>query len=145
MLKATVYLNFNGDCEEAFLFYRSVFGGDFTYLGKFKDMPNQEGMPELSKEMGERVLHVGLPVGESLIMGSDNVGEAAERYKQGNNFSISLNLDSKEEADNYFRKLSEGGMVEMPMQNTFWGDYFGMTTDKFGISWMVSAGSEESG
>ena len=142
MTTVNVYLNFNGNCEEAFNFYRSVFGGEFPYIGRFKDMPSQEGMPPLSKEMEDKIMHVSLPISnETMIMGSDTGGEWAPGFKQGNNFSISINTDSKEEADRLFNSLSEGGQITMPLENTFWGDYFGMFTDKFGINWMVSFNS----
>lgn len=134
-----VYLNFDGDCEAAFNFYKSVFGGEFTYIGKFKDMPSQEGMSLLSEDEGNRVMHVALPISkETILMGSDTGGEWASSFKQGNNFSISISADSKDNADLLFSGLSDGGQVTMPMADTFWGDYFGMFVDKFGINWMIS-------
>ena len=144
MTTVNIYLNFNGNCEEAFNFYRSVFGGEFPYIGRFKDMPPQEGVPSLSKEMEDRIMHVSLSISkETVIMGSDTGGEWAPGFKQGNNFSISINTDSKEEADRLFNGLSAEGQVTMPLNNTFWGDYFGMFTDKFGINWMVSFNSNQ--
>lgn len=131
------YLLFNGNCEEAFLFYQSVFGGEFPYIGKFKDAPADESGPELSEEDQNRIMHVTLPIGNTVLMGSDthpkfgNVGF-------GDNFSISINTESTEEADRLFNGLSAGGKVEMPMNKTFWGSYFGMFKDKFGINWMVN-------
>jgi len=139
MPKVNVYLNFDGNCEEAFNFYKSVFGGEFAYIGRFKDMPAQEGMPPIPAEFGERIMHVSLPISsETILMGSDTGGEWASSFKQGNNFSISITADSKENADQLFAGLSAGGQVTMPLADTFWGDYFGMFTDKFGINWMVS-------
>jgi PhnB protein len=139
MATVNVYLTFNGNCEEAFNFYKSVFGGEFPYTGRFKDMPPQPGQPPLPDEMGNRIMHISLPVSkETIIMGSDTGGEWAKDFKQGNNFSISINAGSKEEADKIFNGLSAGGKITMPMNNTFWGDYFGMLTDKFGINWMMS-------
>jgi len=139
MTTVNVYLNFNGNCEDAFLFYKSVFGGEFSYLGRFKEMPPQEGMPPLSKEMEDKIMHVSLPISkETILMGSDTGGEWAPNFKQGNNFSISINTDSKEKADALFYGLTKGGIITMPLNNTFWGDYFGMFTDKFGVNWMVS-------
>lgn len=144
MTTVNIYLNFNGNCEEAFNFYRSVLGGEFPYIGRFKDMPPQEGMPPLPKEMEDKIMHVSLPVSkETSLMGSDTGGEWASTFQQGNNFSISISTDSKEEADRLFNGLSDGGQVTMPMNNTFWGDYFGMFTDKFGINWMVSFNSNQ--
>ena len=138
MATVNAYLTFNGNCEEAFLFYRSVFGGEFPYLGRFKDMP-QDDANKMDPEMGEKIMHVSLPISkETILMGSDTGGEWAASFKQGNNFSISITASSKEEADRLFHGLSAGGNVTMPMDMTFWGDYFGMWQDKFGINWMMS-------
>ncbi|RYF83357.1 MAG: VOC family protein, partial [Chitinophagaceae bacterium] len=124
---------------EAFNFYKSVFGGEFPYLGRFKDMPAEEGSPEMPAESGDKIMHVSLPISkETMIMGSDTGGEWSTSFQQGNNFAISINADSKEEADRLFNGLSDGGNVTMPLNTTFWGDYFGMFTDKFGINWMMS-------
>jgi len=139
MATVNVYLTFNGNCEEAFNFYKSIFGGEFPYMGRFSDMPPQPGQPPIPEEMGKRIMHVSLPISkETMIMGSDTGGEWASNYQSGNNFSISINTGSKEEADKLFNGLSAGGNVSMPMNNTFWGAYFGMFTDKFGIGWMVN-------
>ncbi|GAA6767416.1 VOC family protein [Flavobacterium sp. CGRL1] len=135
------YLMFNGTCEEAFLFYKSVFGGEFPYIGKYKDAPAEEG-EKLSEEALNRIMHVSLPIGNTILMGSDS----HPRYGDvgfGDNFSISINTESTEEADRIFNGLSAGGKVEMPMDNTFWGSYFGMFKDKFGINWMVSFDKNE--
>ncbi len=138
MTTVNVYLNFDGNCEEAFNFYKSVFGGEFKYLGKFKEMPTQEGTPPLPKEMEERIMHVFLPISqETSLFGSDTGGEWGPAFRQGNNFSISISTDRKEEADRLFNGLSAGGVVSMPMADTFWGDYFGTFADKFGINWLV--------
>lgn len=139
MTTVNVYLTFNGNCEEAFMFYKSVFNVEIPYLGRFRDIPAGEGMPPIPEEMQNNIMHVSLPISkETVIMGSDTGGEWAPHFKQGNNFSISINTDTKEEADRLFYGLSDGGQVIMPLQNTFWGDYYGMFTDKFGINWMVS-------
>src|SRR5690349_17316387 len=139
MASVNVYLTFNGNCEEAFNFYKTVFGGEFGYIGRFKDMPAQEGQTAAASPDAEKIMHVSLPVSaETVLMGSDTGGEWAKDFKEGNNFSISINTSSKEEADRMFNGLSAGGRVNMPMASTFWGDYFGMFTDKFGINWMVS-------
>jgi PhnB protein len=139
MTTVNVYLNFDGNCEEAFNFYKSVFGGEFPYIGRYKDMPTEEGRPPLPKEMENKIMHISLQISkETIIMGSDIGGEWASSFKQGNNFTLSLNTDSKEEADRLFLGLSAGGKVTMPLNLTFWGDYFGMFTDKFGINWMIS-------
>jgi PhnB protein len=131
-----VYLNFKGNCEEAFHFYRTVFGGEFSHVGKFHEMPADEF--QISDEDRNRIMHISLPYGNSMIMGSDIPANMDGQFKQGNNFSVSISTDTKEEADRVFTALSEGGQVVMPMDNTFWGDYFGMITDKFGIGWMIS-------
>jgi PhnB protein len=144
MATVNVYLNFAGNCEEAFLFYKSAFGGDFTYLGRFKDAPPQEGMPPLPKEMENQLMHVSLPISaETVLMGSDTGGEWAPKFVQGNNFSISVNTGSTEEAERLFAALSAGGNVTMPPGKTFWSEYFSMFTDKFGVNWMVSYDSGE--
>ena len=144
MTTANIYLNFNGNCEEAFLFYKSVFNTDFLYVGRYKEMPQPEDCPPISPDFGDKIMHISLPIGgNTVLMGCDTGGEWAPHYQQGNNFSISLNTDSMEEADRIFNGLSEGGQVTMPMQKTFWGDYFGMFTDKFGVNWMVSFAMEQ--
>lgn len=137
------YLVFNGNCEEAFLFYKSVFGGEFPYIGKFKDMPPAEGNPVLSEVDGNKIMHVSLPIGDgSVLMGSDS-NSASGEVTFGQNISISINTKSKEEADKLFNGLSAGGTVTMSMSQTFWGAYFGMFADKFGISWMVNFDENE--
>ncbi len=138
MATANIYLIFNGNCEDAFNFYKSVFGGEFPYMGRFKDMPPSEDGKAVPAEDAEKIMHVSLPIGNSVIMGSDTGGEWAKDFTAGNNFNISLNADSKDEADRLFGSLSKGGIVKMPMASTFWGDYFGMATDQFGINWMIS-------
>ena len=139
MTTVNVYLTFAGNCEEAFNFYKSVFGGEFSYIGRFGEMPPQEGVT-LSEADKNKIMHVGLPISqETALMGSDTGGDwSSTKYVAGNNFSISVNTDSKSKADHLFNDLSAGGRVTMPMGDTFWGDYFGMCTDKFGINWMIS-------
>ena len=137
MATTNTYLNFNGNCEEAFNFYKSVFGGEFNYLGRFGDMPASEDY-KVSEADKNKVMHVSLPIGSSILMGSDTGGEWAPGFVLGNNFSISVTANSKEEADTLFNGLSDGAKITMPMASTFWGDYFGMLTDKFGVNWMFS-------
>ena len=123
---------------QAFDFYKSVFGGEFPYVGTFGEMPPMEGK-ETPEEDKNKIMHISLPISqETILMGSDTAGEWASSYKEGNNFSISINTESREEADKLFNGLSEEGKVTMPMSDTFWGAYFGMFTDKFGINWMVN-------
>ncbi|MCS4226304.1 VOC family protein [Sphingobacterium sp. BIGb0165] len=138
MATVNVYLTFNGNCKEAFDFYKSVFGGDFPFVGRFGDMPSGDENP-IADEDKDRIMHINLPISkETILMGSDTTREWAADYKQGNNFSISVNAESRTEADHIFSGLSAGGMVTMPMENTFWGAYFGMFVDQFGISWMIN-------
>lgn len=137
MASVNVYLIFNGNCEEAFTYYKSVFGGEFAYLGRFKDMPAAEGQT-VTPEEENRIMHVSLPISkETILMGSDTAGEWASKFKEGNNFSLSIAANSKEEANTLFIALSTNGIVKMPLADTFWGSYFGMLTDKFGINWQV--------
>jgi PhnB protein len=140
MRSTNIYLLYNGNCEEAFNFYKSVFGGEFTYMGRFKDVPPYEGSKPVSKSDENRIMHVSLPVSkETVLMGSDTTAD--NEVKFGNNFSVSVNTDTKEDAEKIFKGLSDGGMVTMPMMDTFWGAYFGMFTDKFGVNWMVNCES----
>ncbi|UQD55131.1 VOC family protein [Flavobacterium sp. K5-23] len=136
------YLIFNGNCEEAFLFYQSVFGGEFPYMGKFKDMPS-EGTPAISEEDANKIMHITLPIGNgSILMGSDS-NSASGEVVFGGNVSLSVNANTKEEADKMYNGLSAGGNPFMPMSKTFWGAYFGMLVDKFGIHWMVNFDEKE--
>lgn len=138
MTKLHPYLNFPGTCEAAFNFYKSIFGGEFTYVGKFKDMPSQEGAT-LPEDDLDKIMHISLPIGDgTILMGSDSAGEWAPFLTIGNNVSLSITADSKAEADRIFQELAEEGNITMPIADVFWGDYFGMCTDKFGINWMVS-------
>ncbi|MEO6683085.1 MAG: VOC family protein [Ginsengibacter sp.] len=142
MATTNVYLNFNGNCEEAFNFYKSVFGGEFTYMGRFSDMPESEDY-KVSEEAKNRIMHVSLPIGKSILMGSDTGGDWAPAFVLGNNFSVSVTADSKEEADTLFNALARNGHISMPLADTFWGDYFGMLTDSFGVSWMISFNKQQ--
>lgn len=141
MARISTYLNFSRNTEEAFNFYKSVFGGDFVdgKINRFSDIPAQEGMPPMADEDKKLVMHVALPIlGGHLLMGTDAPESMGFKVNKGNNVYISLHPDSRSEADKLFVKLSEGGEVEMPMQDMFWGDYYGSLTDKFGIKWMVN-------
>ena len=136
MTSVNAYLTFEGNCEEAFNHYRSVFGGEFPYVGRFKDMPSET---PLSEKDQNKIMHMSLPVGgNTMLMGSDSAGEWGGKTIVGNNISLSINTESTEEADRVFNGLSAGGTVTMPLNKTFWGAYFGMFTDKFGINWMVN-------
>jgi PhnB protein len=138
MASISPYLTFNGNCEEAFNFYRSVFGGEFPYVGRFKDMPSSPGK-EIPASEGEKIMHISLPISsETVLMGSDSSDAFGKATVVGNNFSISINANSEEEAKKLFNGLSAGGKVTMPLDKTFWGALFGMFTDKFDIQWMVN-------
>jgi PhnB protein len=137
MAQLNPYIHFNGNAEEAFNFYKAAFGGEFASLVRFKDFPNPE--PALPLEEANKIMHISLPIsGESVLMGSDvpsfmgTVNEAENRSK------ISIAADSKEEAEKLYKALTAGGTVEMPIQDSPWGSYFGMFRDKYGIEWMVS-------
>ena len=128
------YLNFNGNTEEAFNFYKSVFGGEFLTLMRFKDTPDADKMPA---DEQEKVMHVALPIGDNILMGTD-VLKSMEPVNFGTNSSLSIDGESEEEANQLFNKLSVGGKVVMPLEKMFWGALFGMITDKFGVQWMVN-------
>lgn len=127
----STYLAFNGNCREAFDFYRSVFGGEFASFQTFGERPEM-GVPDA---MQDQVLHVTLPIGASVLMGSDKPGTPVV---VGTNFSITVTPDSRELCDRLFAALSAGGEVTMPLQETFWGAYFGSCKDRFGINWMFN-------
>ncbi|MFN3852605.1 MAG: VOC family protein [Spirosomataceae bacterium] len=136
MASINPYIHFNGNAEEAFTFYRSVFGGDFATILRFKDM-NFEGSPNSEKE-AEKIMHIALPIGKhNILMGSDTPEQLGKHSEMETRSKISISAESKEEADNIFNGLSEGGQIEMPIEGSPWGSYFGMFRDKFGIEWMV--------
>jgi PhnB protein len=137
MAKLNTYLNFPGNAEEAFKFYKSVFGGEFTSVVRFKDMP-MEGV-KIPKEDESKIMHIGLPIGkDDVLMASDALESLGQKLTQGNNAYLSVHPDSKEEADRIFKALSAGGTIEMPIANQPWGDYYGSLKDKFGTLWMVN-------
>lgn len=136
MLSFNPYLNFAGNTEEAFKFYKSVFGGEFVMVMRFKDTDQSGKLPDDEKD---KIMHISLPIGKgNILMGTDSLESMGQKLNVGNNFYISINAESKEEADDTFGKLSEGGKIDVPMTDMFWGDYFGMFKDKFDIQWMVS-------
>lgn len=136
-MKINIYLNFAGNTEEAFNFYKSVFGGEFTSVVRFKDMP-VEGM-KIPKEDENKIMHIGLPIGkDSVLMATDALESLGQKLNQGNNFYISIHPDNRQEADRLFTTLSAGGTVEMPMADQVWGDYYGSFKDKFGVQWMIN-------
>ena len=130
------HINFNGNAEEAFNFYKSVFGGEFAMISRFKDM----SMPEspISDNEANKIMHIALPIGKnSVLMGSDTPEFMGKHNENENRSKISISAESKEEADQLFNGLSAGGKVEMPIADSPWGSYFGMFRDKYGIEWMV--------
>lgn len=138
MVQINPYLNFKGNCEAAFNFYKTVFGGEFLQISRYKDMPLSVGKPAMEID-GDLIMHVSLPISKEIfLMGSDVGGEWAQQTVQGNNIQLSVNTESEEEAVRVFNGLADGGHVKMPLEKTFWGAYFGMLTDKFGINWMVN-------
>jgi PhnB protein len=144
MLKLNPYLNFLGKTEEAFNFYKSVFGGEFVGpINRFKDVPDLPNKDQLSEEDLNKIMHVALMVGDNMLMGTDALESQGQTLTVGNNISLSLHPNTKEEADRLFAALGEGGRVDMPLQDMFWGDYFGMVADKFGIQWMVNFQSKK--
>jgi Uncharacterized protein conserved in bacteria len=131
------HINFNGNAEEAFMFYRSVFGGEFTKIIRFKDIPSP-GFPIPEKD-ANNIMHIELPIGKTnALMGNDVPDFLGKVNEQENRSKISIIAASREEADKLFNGLSAGGAIEMPMADSFWGSYFGMFRDKYGIEWMVN-------
>lgn len=129
------YLNFNGNTEEVFNFYKKVFKRDFTSLMRFADMPGGEKMSPADKT---KILHVALPVGDSVLMGTDVLDSMNQKISTGDNFSISITVDSEAEATRIFEALSDRGDVIMPLGKEFWSDLFGICKDPFGIQWMIN-------
>lgn len=141
MANVNTYLNFLDQTEEAFLFYQSIFGGEFTGgVRRFGDMPPQEGQTPMSAETKQQVMHVSLPIlgGVHTLMGNDCPPEMGFTVNVGNNVHISVSPDSREETKKLFEALAEGGTVTMELQDMFWGAYYGSCTDKFGIQWMFN-------
>ena len=139
MAKTNIYLNFMGNTEEAFNFYKSAFNTEFSApIMYLKDTPPQPGRPPLSEDDGKKVMHVALPIlGGVNIMGTDMLESMGHQLKIGNNFTIQLETDTKEEADRLYNMLSQGGSENVAPHDEFWG-YWGVCLDKFGIRWMFS-------
>ena len=134
-MRLNTYLTFDNQCREAFEFYRSVFGGEFLFIQTFGDGPPDMSVPESERD---RIMHVSLPIGSSVLMGSDTCSAFGPPPDVGTNFSITVSPDGKDEADRVFAGLSERGTTVMPMEDAFWGAYFGMCIDRFGIRWQVN-------
>ncbi len=138
-MSLNVYLRFNSDCRQAFEFYRSIFGGEFDIITTFGEGPPDFTVPEDERE---NIMHVSYQMGNMTLMGSDTPSTFGHPTVMGNNFSLSYMPKSREEMDELFRKLSEGGNVTMPPADMFWGSYFGSCTDKFGVNWMLNYDQE---
>ncbi len=145
MASTATYLNFSRNTEEAFNFYKKVFGTEFQGpIHRFSEVPPMEGAPKMSEEDKNLVMHVSLPLlGGHLLMGTDAPETMGFKVTPGNNVYISLAPDNRAETQKLFKALSEGGQVEMDLQDMFWGDYFGSLTDKFGVRWMLNCSSKE--
>jgi PhnB protein len=131
------YIHFNGNAEEAFTFYKSIFGGEFTKIMRYKDLSSAES--PIAENDANRLMHVVLPIGKSsMLTGSDVLGIMGEVTENDNRNTISISAESREEADKLFNGLSEGGKIEMPIADGPFGAYFGMFADKYGIQWMVN-------
>ena len=140
MAKVSVYLNFTNSAEEAFNYYRSVFGGEFTGgIMRFRDVPPSAEMPPIPEADKNLVMHVTLPIpGGFDLMGSDAPASMGFRVIEGNNVYINLETDTRSETRRLFKALADGGKVEQELQDMFWGDYYGSCSDKFGIRWMFN-------
>jgi PhnB protein len=144
MARVSTYLNFTNQTEAAFNFYRSVFGGEFSMpMQRFENMPPQAGQPPLPEAVRKLVLHAELPIlGGHVLMGTDAPPEMGFQLRQGDNVHINLEPDTRAEAERLFGALSAGGSVQMPLQDMFWGAYFGSCTDQFGVHWMVNCSAK---
>lgn len=129
------HINFNGNAEEAFNFYRSVFGGEFTTIMRFKDLANDEF--QVSEKEAKKIMHIALPIGQNTLMGNDVPDILGQVNENENRSKICISAASREEADKLFRGLSTEGQIEIPISDSPWGSYFGMFRDKYGIEWMV--------
>ena len=137
MAKINPYIHFNGNAEEAFTFYKSVFGGEFAMISRFKDMATLDNA--ISEKEADKIMYIALPIGKhNILMGSDTPEFMGKHNENETRSKISINAESKEEADKLFTGLSADGKIEMPIADSPWGSYFGMFRDKYGIEWMVS-------
>lgn len=136
MKVANPYLNFADNTKEAFEFYRSIFGGEFTNVTRFRDMGGNE--MGLAEEELDGIANIGLPIGNgNVLMATDTVEAFGKPLNTGNNFYVALEADTAEEAETVFGKLADGGVVEMPLQQVEWAEKYGSLTDRFGVQWMV--------
>ncbi|MCD7901513.1 MAG: VOC family protein [Bacteroides sp.] len=141
MASLHLYLKFDGECEEAFNHYASVFDSEISFISRYGDVPrsSEEGMPTLPEEDLKKIENICLPIGKTtILMGADGVEVYGTKAVPGNNFSIYVSAENQDEAYRIFHRLAEGGSIQMPISRAHWGDYFGMCMDKFGISWFVN-------
>ena len=143
MVQINPHINFNGNAEEAFNFYKSVFGGEFVNLTRFKDMENIS-FP-LDESEANKIMHIALPIGKNILMANDVPSFLGRVNENENRSKISISTESKEEADKLYNGLSAGGDIEMPIADSPWGAYFAMFRDKYGIEWMVSYDPKQNG
>lgn len=145
MARVSTYLNFPRSTEEAFNFYKSVFGGDFVGgIQRFSDVPPQDGAPPIAEEDKDLIMHIALPIlGGHMLMGTDAPESMGFKVNSGNNIYINLEPDTRVETERLFSALCAGGEIEMELQEMFWGDYYGSCTDKYGIRWMFNCSSKE--
>lgn len=145
MAKVSTYLNFTRQTEEAFNFYKSVFGGEFDGgISRFSDVPPADDMPPMPEAEKNLVMHVALPItGGHMLMGTDAPESMGFKINPGNNVYINLEPDTREETRRLFNELSAGGNVQMELQDTFWGAYYGSCTDKFGVQWMFNCAEKK--
>jgi len=143
MAQINPHINFNGNAEEAFNFYKSVFGGEFVNLTRFKDMENIS-FP-LDESEANKIMHIALPIGKNILMANDVPSFLGRVNENENRSKISISTESKEEADKLYNGLSAGGDIEMPIADSPWGAYFAMFRDKYGIEWMVSYDPKQNG
>jgi PhnB protein len=139
MASVSTYLNFPGNTEEAFNFYKSVFKTEFKGITRFSDIPPMEGMPPIAEADKRLIMHIELPiVGGHQLMATDAPESMGFKVIDGNNIHINLQIDTRKETERIFTALSDGGKVEMELQDMFWGDYFGSFKDRYGINWMLN-------
>jgi PhnB protein len=143
MAQINPHINFNGNAEEAFTFYKSVFGGEFSIIMRFKDLSSSEF--QVAKKEANKIMHISLPIGKNVLIANDVPESMGKTNENENRSKISISAESKEEADRLFNGLSVGGQIEMPIGDSPWGSYFGMFRDKYGIEWIVEFDQKYSG
>ena len=143
MAQINPHINFNGNAEEAFTFYKSVFGGEFARIMRFKDISSPES--PVTENDANKIMHIALPIGKNILMANDVPESMGQTNENENRSKISISAESKEEADKLFNGLSVGGQIEVQIGDSPWGSYFGMFRDKYGIEWMVDFDPKYSG